>query len=158
MISTARRLLPALLVALRLTLGVTLIWAGLAKIPEPGLFAQTVRAYNVLPVALVNPFAVVVPWIEVVSGLCLILGFWTQSSALTSLLLFLSFGVALGINIARGADLSCGCFALDGTGGTLHSALVRGLFLMAGAFTLVLVGRIQFSLDGLLTWRHVHRS
>ena len=68
MISTAKRLLPVFLITLRLVLGVTLIWAGLAKIPEPGLFAQTVRAYNVLPIALVNPFAVVMPWVEVISG------------------------------------------------------------------------------------------
>jgi uncharacterized membrane protein YphA (DoxX/SURF4 family) len=143
------RLSSLLLLALRLGLGGTLLWAGLAKIPEPGLFAQTVRAYEVLPLALINPFAIVVPWIEVTTGLCLILGFWTRSSALAALFLLILFAVALGVNLYRGADLSCGCFALNGAGGSLHTALIRDILLIAGAFLLVRVRNIPFSLEPL---------
>lgn len=144
------RLSLFLLLALRLGLGGTLLWAGLVKIPESGLFAQTVRAYEVLPLALVNPFAVVVPWIEVATGFCLILGFWTRSSALAALLLLLSFAVALSVNLYRGADLSCGCFGLNGAGGSLHTALIRDVLLIAGASLLVLVRNLPFSLDNFL--------
>ena len=145
-----RRAVPALLVVLRLALGATLLWAGLTKIPEPGLFSQTVRAYEVLPLAWVNPFAVVVPWVEVLAGACLVLGFWTRSSAVISAFLLLAFGIALGINIHRGVDLSCGCFALDGTKGSLTEALFRDVVLIAFSLTLALVRRVPLSLDALV--------
>ncbi len=150
MIAASRRLSPVFLFLLRLLLGGTLLWAGLVKIPEPGLFAQTVRAYEVLPLELVNPFAIVVPWIEVIAGICLVLGFWTRSSALAALFLLLSFAVALSVNLYRGADLSCGCFGLNGAGGSLHTALIRDVLLIAGASLLVLVRNIPFSLDNFL--------
>jgi uncharacterized membrane protein YphA (DoxX/SURF4 family) len=138
-----------LLVFIRAIAGGTLLWAGWVKIPEPILFAQTVRAYNVLPLFLVNSYAIVVPWIEVVTGICLILGFWTRSSALVSFLLLFSFGVALGVNLYRGADLSCGCFSLDGTGGSLQEAMVRDVFLILGSISLFLARGIPFSIDHL---------
>lgn len=150
MIAALRRLLPALLVLLRLTLGVTLLWAGLVKIPETSLFAQTVRAYEVLPLPLINPFAVVVPWIEVAAGLCLVFGLWTRSSALASLLLLLSFAVALGVNLYRGADMSCGCFGLNGAGGSLHEAMLRDVLMIAVALLLLLVRSVPVSLDRLM--------
>ena len=145
------RLAPVAFLAVRLIVGCTMLWAGLTKISEPLLFAQTVRAYEVLPMVLINPFAIAVPWIEVVVGVCLVVGCWTRSSSLVSLGLLTAFGVALGINLVRGADLSCGCFALDGTGGSLHGALVRDLLLLAGSGILLASHTVPFSLDSLLS-------
>jgi uncharacterized membrane protein YphA (DoxX/SURF4 family) len=126
-----------LVVLLRLVLGSILLWAGLAKIPEPALFAQTVRAYEILPILLIHPFAVFMPWVEVITGLFLIAGIWQRSAALLTFLLLLSFLVAIGVNLYRGADLSCGCFGLDGAGGSLSSALVKDLFLILGSLVLL---------------------
>ncbi len=136
---------------LRVGLGVVLLWAGSAKISEPGLFAQTIRAYDVLPLAAVNPFAVLVPWMEVAAGACLVAGLWVRGSALLSLSLLSSFGIALVVNVYRGSDISCGCFALDGTGGSLEGALVRDVVLMAaGAVLAIVPGAPPLSVDSLL--------
>lgn len=148
-----RPLFSILLLALRPLLGGVLFWAGLVKIPDLALFAQTVRAYDVLPLSLVNPFAVVVPWIEVTCGLCLFLGFWTRSSATVALLLLLSFGVALGVNLHRGADLSCGCFGLNGAAGSLYEALVRDVALIACALLFVLLRNTPFSIEQVISLR-----
>ena len=115
----------------RWVVGAVLIWASLSKIPEPALFAQTVRAYDVLPVSLVHLFAVVVPWTELVVGVLMVIGMWTRSAALVAVGLLGSFGIAVGINIARGADMTCGCFGLDGAGGTLEAAAAKDLALIA---------------------------
>ena len=147
MTSLPQRFVSVALLVIRLIVGGTMLWAGLTKISEPLLFAQTVRAYEVLPLFLVNPFAIVVPWVEVVVGVCLVVGTWTRSGALVSLGLLAAFGVALGVNVARGADLSCGCFALDGTGGSLYGALVRDLLLLVGAAVLVATPSVTLSLD-----------
>ena len=140
-----------LVVVLRLIVGGVLLWAGLAKISEPTLFAQTVRAYEILPIPFIHPFAVFMPWVEVITGLFLIAGVWQHSAALITLLLLLSFLVAIGVNLYRGADLSCGCFGLDGAGGSLSSALVKDVFLILGA--LILLYPFSFTSWGLLETR-----
>jgi uncharacterized membrane protein YphA (DoxX/SURF4 family) len=129
------------------------MWAGIAKIPNPGPFAQTVRAYDILPLSLVHPFSVVVPWIEAITGLFLVLGLWTRSGVLVALALLLCFGAALGVNLYRGVALSCGCFGPDGTGGSLYGALVRDVLLLSTAAVLASVRNIPFSLDRFLHWR-----
>ena len=67
--------------------------------------------YAILPDFLVTLPALVLPWLELVAGLCLAAGLWTRSSALLLSLLLLVFIVALGFNALRGIDLSCGCFS-----------------------------------------------
>ena len=134
-------------VVLRVAVGGVLIWAGLAKVSEPALFAQTVRAYNVLPLAFINGFAVVVPWMEIVTGACLLAGFWSRGAALAALALLLSFSVALVVNIFRGANLDCGCFGLDGTRGSLHGALVQDLLLIGCSLVVLFVRNMPLSLD-----------
>jgi uncharacterized membrane protein YphA (DoxX/SURF4 family) len=134
-------------VVLRLVVGGVLIWAGLAKVSEPALFAVTVRAYNLLPVAFINGFAVVVPWMEIAAGVCLLAGFWSRSAALAALALLSSFGVAIAINIYRGANLDCGCFGLDGTRGSLNAALVQDLLLIGCSLVLLFVRNMPLSLD-----------
>lgn len=146
-----------LLLLTRLLLGSALLYAGLVKIPVSGLFAQTVRAYEILPLLLVHPFAIVVPWVEVTCGLCLVVGFWTRSSALCVLMLLLCFGVALGVNFYRGADMSCGCFALNGAGGSLQAALVRDVLMIVCALILVLARSVPCSLEQ-FTFRGGHSA
>ncbi len=134
-------------VVLRLAVGGVLIWAGLAKVSEPALFALTVRAYNVLPLAFINGFAVVVPWMEIAAGACLLAGFWSRAAALAALALLSSFSVALVVNIFRGANLDCGCFGLDGTRGSLHGALVQDLLLIGCSLVVLFVRNMPLSLD-----------
>ena len=157
MIPAFHGLSQILLIIIRLFIGVTFLWAGLAKIPEPGLFAQTIRAYNVLSQPLINPFAISVPWIEVFAGTFLILGLWVRSSAIVCLTLLMSFTMALGINVYRGVDLSCGCFALDGTGASLNEAMARNLILIAVVFILTFVRNVPVSIDSLLKQRQYFR-
>ena len=133
------RFVPLISLVARYLLGVVLLWAGSAKVSEPGLFAHSVRAYDVLPLFAVNPFAVIVPWIEVLAGTCLLAGFWVRGNALLSLSLLASFGAAIVVNLIRGAEFSCGCFALDGTEGSLAGALVRDLALVVPSVWLLLV-------------------
>ena len=141
------RVLYGVPVVLRLALGGVLMWAGLAKVSEPALFAMTVRAYNVLPNAFINGFAVVVPWTEIAAGVCLLAGFWSRSAALAALALLSSFGVALAVNIYRGANLDCGCFGLDGTRGSLNTALAQDLLLIVCSLLLLYVRSMPLSLD-----------
>jgi len=95
----------------RLALGGIFIYASLDKIAHPREFAKIIANYAILPDFLVTLPALVLPWLELAAGLCLVVGLWTRSSALLLSLLLLAFILALGFNALRGIDLNCGCFS-----------------------------------------------
>lgn len=95
----------------RLVLGGLFIYASLDKIAHPEDFAKIISNYQLLPQFLINIFAVVLPWVEMISGLLLIFGRFTRSAAIVLSGLLLVFMVAIGISTIRGLDVSCGCFS-----------------------------------------------
>jgi uncharacterized membrane protein YphA (DoxX/SURF4 family) len=132
---------------LRLVIGIIFLQAGLTKILELGVFVQTVRAYAILPNFLIPIFAVVVPWVELTIGACLVLGLWTRWGALGSLLLLLCFMTAIGINLYRGVDISCGCASWDSPKSSLPETLVRDFLLVLGSLFLITIRHVPFSMD-----------
>lgn len=103
-----------LAVPFRWYLGWLFVGASLHKIAVPGDFALDIATYDILPLSLVNPTAVVLPWVELVAGLMLLLGFRVKAGALLIAAMMVVFIAALGIALARGLDMSCGCFASQG--------------------------------------------
>ena len=97
---------------LRVGLGVVFIWASWGKIADPAAFAQVVQNYQILPPALVNPTAVILPWIEAVCGICLITGVLARGSLALFSGLMAVFTLALIWNAWRGIDTDCGCFSV----------------------------------------------
>jgi uncharacterized membrane protein YphA (DoxX/SURF4 family) len=98
------------LLLFRVILGGVFIWAGALKIADPLGFAQSIQNYQVVPHALAFLIAVVLPWMEVLSGAFLIIGFFKSSSALLITFLLLGFIGLVALALARGIDTSCGCF------------------------------------------------
>ena len=142
------RIVSISLLALRLTVGGTFIWAGLVKLPESELFTQVVRSYDVVPEPLAAPFALALPWIEVSIGLCLVIGLWIRYSAMIVMLLIMSFIGALAWGLYLGLDVPCGCFGYDSdsTDVSIAEALVRNTFILAAASSLVFTRRVPFSI------------
>lgn len=103
------------MLAIRLYLGGLFVWASLHKIAEPATFALDVATYQLLPLWAINPFALTVPWLELWVGILLMLGIRVRAAALVTSLLMAAFMVALGFALAKGLDLSCGCFASQAT-------------------------------------------
>jgi uncharacterized membrane protein YphA (DoxX/SURF4 family) len=101
---------------LRLVLGAVFLYASFDKILHPQAFAQAVYNYQVLPDAAVNLVALVLPWLELLLGLCLVGGTWMPGAAVTSTGLLLVFIGALVFNLIRGLDVHCGCFSTETTG------------------------------------------
>ena len=104
------------LLILRLALGAIFIYAAVGKIADPGRFAGDIAAYRFLPVFTINILALVLPYLEILTGLGLVIGIWLDAaSAIASALLIIFLIVALSA-MARGLNIECGCFTLSGTG------------------------------------------
>lgn len=112
--------------AARLILAGIFIYASLDKIAHPAAFAKDVYNYQILPDALINLTALVLPWLELFLGLCLLAGIWLPGAVLTVNGLMVVFLAALVFNLARGLDINCGCFST----GSDTPAMSAGWYLM----------------------------
>ncbi len=87
--------------------------AGLAKIADPPGFAHEIHNYGLVPGPFVNAMALVLPWLEVITGVALFLGIARRSAARILGILLIVFIAALAINLARGKPVDCGCFGVS---------------------------------------------
>jgi uncharacterized membrane protein YphA (DoxX/SURF4 family) len=94
----------------RLVVGGVFVWAGALKIADPLEFARSIMNYRVVAPAPAFAVALVLPWVEVLSGALLIVGVFKRSSALLISFLLAGFMGLVGLALARGIDTSCGCF------------------------------------------------
>jgi uncharacterized membrane protein YphA (DoxX/SURF4 family) len=95
---------------LRLFVGYYFIYASMSKIPYPAQFAELLSSYRLFPHPLVNLMAVVVPWMELVTGLFIIIGLRNRASAILIILLYIGFNIAVGLNVIAGSPITCGCY------------------------------------------------
>jgi len=126
---------------LRLLLGGLLLFAGVSKMRDPAGFSQEIANYQFLP-DLAPYLAVTLPAIEVLVGGALLFSpwRWRQAGALSAALLLGVFLVAAGSAVARGLDITCGCF---GAGNSPVSwwTVLRNLGLVLAAVLLLRLDR-----------------
>jgi len=119
--------------AARWFLGATFIYASYSKILAPAVFAKIIYGYALFPSIFINLLAIVLPFVELVAGLALIVGFYPRSAVLIINAMLLAFIVSLSINIIRGHEFDCGCFAINAGSPSTFSGplLIRDLFYLA---------------------------
>ena len=131
------RILPLIV---RMILGALFLLASIDKILYPQIFAEAITNYRILPDAVINLTAIVLPWMEFLVGLCLVSGIWVPGASLLSALLLMVFLGATLFNVARGLDIECGCFILTDEADSTASMLryvVRDALLLLMALYLV---------------------
>lgn len=144
---------------LRLYLGGVFIVACLHKIANPGVFALDVATYDLLPLVLVNPLALILPWVELVAGVLLVLGLRTRAAAALISGMMVMFLIAVAYALARGLETSCGCFASqslaeDPIGAT---TVLRDLAWLLGGLYVLFFDRQPLGIDRLLSARAARR-
>lgn len=121
----------------RISLGLVFIYASIDKIIHPQAFAQAVFNYQILPDTLINLTALVLPWLELVLGGCLIFNRWMPGAVTISTGLLLIFMGAIVFNLSRGLDISCGCFSSSPDEGPMNIlTLIRDASFLIPAFYL----------------------
>ncbi len=140
-----RSKLRFLLLAGRVLLGVVFIYAAYSKVHFNGswhlrdyyfLFAMGIDSYKMLPLAVVESMAKVLPWLELMLGVLLIVGAGVRWVGLLATALLVVFMIALAHAALGGLEINCGCFGNNSVKpGTelIHDA---GLLAVALAVTL----------------------
>jgi uncharacterized membrane protein YphA (DoxX/SURF4 family) len=147
---------PTTAFVLRIVLGCVFIYASLDKINHPDLFAEAVYNYQLLPEMAVNLVAISLPWLELLSGILLVLGLCKEGSILILSGLMVVFIGALGINLARGLDVHCGCFITQSTDPITILTLFRDSLFLLLAFYLFYLYQIR-GVEGIFSLERVFR-
>lgn len=134
----------------RLILAGVFLYAGWDKILHPASFTAQVAAYGLLPSELLTLVALTLPWLEVLAGVCLLVGFLSESSALVLGLLSLGFAGAVTSANLRGLDIECGCFSTTRSGPADWNHVLLDLALVALAAVVLTRGPGPWALDRLL--------
>lgn len=104
---------PYLSLLTRAFLGIFFIIVSIDKIADPAAFALSIGNYKLLPLAAVGIIATVLPWLELLCGFAILFGAAQRGSSLLLCLMLGVFTVAVASALARGLDISCGCFTQD---------------------------------------------
>jgi uncharacterized membrane protein YphA (DoxX/SURF4 family) len=94
----------------RFVLGIIFIIASADKIAHPELFALSISGYKLLPVYLINISAVVLPWLEMITGIFLVGGIFVKSSSVIIAFLLTVFIGAISLAMIQKLEIDCGCF------------------------------------------------
>jgi len=137
-----------LLLALRLIVGLTLIFSAVGALPHQAEFVSAVQAHGLLPGILADVYGTILPGLELLVGVLLVIGLFTRVAAGVTLLMVTSFLVANGTAVYHNVkdwDTVCGCFhwVTVRTG----DALIIDIVLMVFALVLVLRPQKLLSLE-----------
>lgn len=99
---------------LRLYIGGLFVFASLYKMNHAAEFAESIANYQLVPYWAVNVLAVTMPWLELVCGLMLVIGFRAKSVTVMIGVMMAMFTVALVINVIWETPIGCGCFSTSG--------------------------------------------
>lgn len=124
----------------RLIVGGTFVYAGVLKVVDPLAFAADILNFRIVGPEVAVLTALFLPWIEIVCGAFLVLGWLRRASSLLISLMLAGFVVLVIVTIARGLDVDCGCFgALSGKAD--WGLLVQDLVLMFMSLSILLAPR-----------------
>jgi len=139
-----RRLLPSregatagLVLVVRLGLGFMFIMSSVPKIRQPYSFLGSIYAYELVGPKLGVLVAMVLPWVELFTGVCLVGGVFVGGPLLASMGMGVLFTFVLGSALYRHLDISCGCFSNPGAGKISYLTLIRAIVITlvsAGAY------------------------
>jgi len=99
--------------ALRLVLGLTFLFASIDKIADPSAFSGAISNYKLISGPFALAVATVLPWAELLCALSVLSGLYFRGGALLLCFMLSLFTLAVLSGLIRGLDISCGCFTLD---------------------------------------------
>jgi uncharacterized membrane protein YphA (DoxX/SURF4 family) len=154
---------PLLTSMIRWGIGGLFVLFSVSKALSPfGEFVVDIRAYQMLPEAVIPVFALLVMVAEIAFGALLIIGLFTRTSLYAISGLLVMFLIAITQGVVRGLGLTdCGCSGDIGWlkifGETPGQVLWRDGVMLVGLVWLLVTRRYGWTLDAWLHRRHQSR-
>jgi uncharacterized membrane protein YphA (DoxX/SURF4 family) len=101
----------------RFALAIVFLAAGASKLLELAPFADKLTLHSGLAPEAARAVAAFLPWLELICGLCLALGYAVREAAAILAVLLVLF---LGYSFLHRTDGDCGCFVLPQWSETTH--------------------------------------
>jgi len=138
---------------LRIAIGFIFAYAGFMKLIEPvENFEAAITDFNLFSPTLVHWIARIVPWIELMGGTFLLLGYLPRISSAAVGALAFGFVVLLGMSVLTGkGSESCGCFGESGIKLSRNQMFILDLGAFFIAFKLFRKNKFPCSLHNALT-------
>lgn len=95
----------------RIVIALMFIIVGVGKIAHPEEFAREISNYQLLPILFINPLAIILPWLEVITGMMILFGIQIRANAFIVSLMLITFTTAIIIAVAKGLSIDCGCYS-----------------------------------------------
>ncbi len=148
--------------AARVLVGGVWIVAGLLKLPDPAASVRAVRAYQLLPEAIVPTVGYALPIIELLVGITLVVGLLVRIGAILSCILFVAFIIGISSAWSRQLLIDCGCFGGGGFDAQARQKypweIGRDLGLLFASLWLVWRPRAPWALDNSLLHHEPDRT
>lgn len=121
-----------LLFVIRLILSISFIYASYHKIQDPAGFARIIYGYAVFPDFSINLLAIIIPFLELVAGFCLLFNVLPKSAILIINGLLSGFILVISFNLLRGHEFDCGCFSFSSQSHPLSNVylLIRDILML----------------------------
>ena len=134
--------------AIRLALGFVFLLSSLAKWRDPRSFVTGVTDFQVLPRPIALGYGAVLLPAETLVGVSLLTDRFVRIAAPISLLLLVSFLVAVTIAIRAHREVPCHCFGASRTDQVSHRSLARIALLGVAAIVTIVARQLGFNDQG----------
>jgi uncharacterized membrane protein YphA (DoxX/SURF4 family) len=144
-------------ICLRIAVGAVFAFSGLTKVTDVDETIRSVRAYRLLPEAIVPAVGAGLPVLELALAGLLLIGLLIRPAAAITIGVCTAFLIGVASAWARGLSIHCGCFGNGGASANPVPGYVRELVLNAAMILacawLVRYPASRWSLDSVLGLR-----
>ncbi len=135
------------LLVLRLIVGGIFVYASFDKLFNQEAFSKAIYNYQFLPEFFINIFAIVIPYIELFSGLLLLAGIFKRGSSFMISVLLIMFIISLSQAYAKGLDINCACFSLENSGqkSDILWRIAEDILLLISSITIYINSKIKIN-------------
>jgi uncharacterized membrane protein YphA (DoxX/SURF4 family) len=102
-----------LILLIRIFLGGIFVLASIDKITDTQAFTNSILQYKVVGPMPATWIATILPSLELLCGLCLIIGLYPRGCTVLTTGMLVVFTLLVISALVRGLDISCGCFSQD---------------------------------------------
>ena len=119
---------------LRIVLGCIFLLSSIPKIQHSYDFLSNIYGYELVGAKTGMMVAMILPWLELLLGICLVGGVFISGALLVSLVLSIIFCYVQISVIQRGLLINCGCFGFSSKSTIDYSTVIRTFLILIISF------------------------